>query len=439
MGSRDFHPETPRHRHNSNRRPHGAGGRRTDDFDDGGMDDFVNSFDGMSMGSHGHDILDNRYVSPSPAEHKHGEHRHGGQVHREHGHKERRHGEEHRHKEHKHKEHRDEERRHKDHGHKQPVHGDHRREGHGHKKHEHKHEHEGNHHGETKHADHRQKKGSSSGGRHATMTMKEFCRMLYTSALLPFREGSGIPYPCKQSEIDFHRNGVFHKPNKGPFVSLMQATNEVMRWNDEKRAPPREELETILNLVTAVREAEKNLRFGPDLLIKTFADLDRVFFAGRLRGHVLVRWVKRIEKDGGLMGIARHRKPRPGKCVIEMSAEKNLLPRTGERFDNERDPVLNMFSTVLHEMCHAYAFIRCPPEAWKTVDQHCSHFQTRISVVHDRATRLLGMAAIGYWEGCRQRHFLPSEGEKGQKEGSAKQGGGRKRWGDQKGTDCVIM
>ena len=60
--------------------------------------------------------------------------------------------------------------------------------------------------------------------------IKKFGEMLYESALLQnFREDSGTPYPCKQSEIDFHQNGVFDKPNKGPFVSLLEATKEMIR------------------------------------------------------------------------------------------------------------------------------------------------------------------------------------------------------------------
>lgn len=264
------------------------------------------------------------------------------------------------------------------------------------------------------------------------MTEKEFGRKLYDSALIHFREGSGSSYPCSQSEIDFHHNGVLDKANKGPLVSPMQATNEIMRWNDEKRAPPREELDIIRSLSTAVREAERTSNFGPDLIIKTFADLDRVFFGGRLRGHVTVKWFKRVE-----IGLGQTIYHRPGQCRIQMNAEDVLLPRNWKSLG--WNPVAIMFGVLLHEMCHAYQMARCPIEAWRSHDGHDSHFQTQICVVHDRAIRILGIWAVGGWEGYTQQHFLPSEGEQRRKEGRARQDGGKKRWGDQKGTDCVVM
>ncbi len=280
--------------------------------------------------------------------------------------------------------------------------------------------------------------------------IKKFGEMLYESALLQnFREDSGTHYLCKQSEIDFHQNGVFDKPNEGPFVSLLEATEEVIRWNDEKRAPSREESESIQRLVTMIREVEKDSRFGPDLLIKTWVDLDRVFFAGRLRGHVLVRWVKRIVGDGVVgdpLGITRLRwESETGKCLIEMSAEQVLLPQKWRGYPEDYDPVISMFGNILHEMCHAYKAVRSPKEGLRANDVHGSHFQTKISVVHNRATRLLGIVVIRDWEKYKQHHFLPLEderleGEKGQKEGTTKQGGDRKRaWIAIASAMCVLL
>ena len=70
-----------------------------------------------------------------------------------------------------------------------------------------------------------------------------------------------------------------------------------------------------------IREVEKESRFGPDLLVKTWVDLDRVFFAGRLRGHVLVRWVERLEDDD-LMGYTNYRSSDHGKCWIRISTDR---------------------------------------------------------------------------------------------------------------------
>lgn len=217
--------------------------------------------------------------------------------------------------------------------------------------------------------------------------MTNFSKKLYKSALTHFRENSGSSYPCTQSEIDFHHHGVFEKPNKGPFVTAIQATEEVMRWNDAKRAPPREELAIIRNLAVAVHDAEKNLLFGPDLAIKAFADLDRVFFGGRLRGHVAVQWVKVVNPDGRV-GEAAYCKT--GQCHIRLSAGEIFTRKWREIGKN---PVAITFGTLLHEMCHAYDMVRCPQEAWRG-DCHDELFGTKISVVHDRATHILGTWAI---------------------------------------------
>ena len=44
-------------------------------------------------------------------------------------------------------------------------------------------------------------------------------------------------------------------------------------------------LESVVLAVFANR-----LSWTPDLIIKAFCDLDRVFFLGKLRGHVYVKW-----------------------------------------------------------------------------------------------------------------------------------------------------
>lgn len=434
MGSRDFDNDAPRHRHGSHRKPHGADGKRTDDpyeepissrhgatrdvdddltNDSGGMGDFLESLKGMNIDSR-HDSTGGRFDD------RKNDVWHEGGLHPR---------EEYRDKRRRQKEH-----RHGEHGHKEPGHGEHRHGERGHEEH--------------RHADQRREEGE----------LKRFKQKLYETALLPFHEKSGSSYPCKQAEIDFHYYGVFAKPNKGPFLSAMQATQEVMRWNDEKRAPPWEELDIIRRLTIAVHDAEKNLRFRPDLLIKTFADLDRVFFGGQLRGHVVVRWVDTIDsgrKHGTVLGHTKFSGVEPGQTRIEMNAEAILLQKWSNKA--AKNSVATMFGVLLHEMCHAYQGVRCPYERDKG-DGHGEHFQTMIGVIHDRAIRILGTDVIFDWQTYKQHHFLPKEGEKGGKGGlgvrsdDGKKCGGSERkrtgtstgverqgWGSHKGTDCVVM
>ena len=560
-GTRDFDDETTHQRHKSHGRPNGADERRLNDpyeeapyhrqgshttpqhalggtrgFVDGvtdhhhGMEDFVDSLEGMTMGSRHHskhvkfeDSQDKAhymdgFMEDKEARHakysheddhrkeqRHGEHRQGGQQHKQHQYQERRHGE-HQHKENQQKEHEYQERRHGEHQPKENQHQEHRHGEHQHKEHqpkelqlkehqpkelqlkehqpkehqhkehqpkehkhkehqskekqpkekqpkEHKHkEHQHKEHQLKEQKEHKPKEHQHKEHRHEEDRFEKFNKKLYESALQPFREKEGSPYPCKQSEIDFHQNGVFAKPNNGPFVSAMQATEEIMRWNDEKRAPPRDELAIIRDLTIAVHDAEKNLHFGPDLVIKTFADLDRIFFGGRLRGHVAVSWVDNLSHGTrGAYGVTEFHKP--GSCHIKLSAEAILLQKWTKVGKN---PVATSFGTTLHEMCHAYEFVRCPHEALRG-GAHGKHFSTKIGVIHDRAVRILGTWAVEDWEPYKQQLFLPKEGEKGRKEsisgggydGGKKYDGGERKytgtrkeaesWGSRKGTDCSVM
>ena len=518
MGTRGFDDETTHQPHKSLGRPNGADERRMDnsyeeatyhhqgshttpqhalgrgtrDFVDGvpdhshGMEDFVDSLQGTNMGSRHHskhvkfeDSQDKAHYMDGfmedkearhakysheddhRKEHRHGEHRQGDQQHKQHQYHEPRHGghqhKEHhqkelQHHEHLHVEHQLNEHQHYEHQHNEHKHKEHQPKEHKHKEHQPKeHQHKEHQLKEHQPKEHKHKEHQHKEHRHEEERFKKFNKKLYESALQPFSEKGGSPYPCKQSEIDFHQKGVFAKPNKGPFVSAMQATEEIMRWNDEKRAPPRDELAIIRDLTIAVHDAEKNLHFGPDLVIKTFADLDRIFFGGRLRGNVAVSWVSNLSHGTrGAYGETEFHKP--GSCHIRLSAEAILLQKWTKVGKN---PVATMFGTLLHEMCHAYGFVRCPEESLRG-DAHGKHFSTKIGVIHDRAVRILGTWAVEDWEPYKQQFFLPKDGEKSRKEsiggkydsGKKYDGGERKHagtrreeesWGTRKGTDCVVM
>ena len=498
MGTRNLDKEPNRRHHGSHRRPHGADKSRKDSLIGGGMEEFVDKLEGMNIGARKHStrispedhkgkakhvddfweekkgqdkkdqVKDRRHSG-----HRHGEHRqkenapccknaHEDRKHKDHQKKEhppRDHrrkeqsDREHRHKkhpdedhfpkEHQRGEHRPKEHPNGDHQHKKHSDRDHRNKKHPNEEHPHK-EHQ---HGEDRHKEHRHKehphKEHHKGHRTAE---KEFNQKMYESALLPFHENSGSPYKCRQSEIDFHHRGVFQKPNNGPFVSRMQATEEVMRWNDETRAPPREELEMIRQLAVTVHDAEKNTLFHPDIVVKAFADLDRVFFGGRLRGNVTVQWVKEIDREERSSDVfGETSRFRNGQCRIVLNATKILLQRWKRVGNNS---VASMFGTLLHEMCHAYDFVRCVNQ--RRVDAHDECWQTMIGVIHDRCCRILGTWAIESWEPYKQHYFLAREEEKSRKEalGSGNVGGkkhaggerkGRRISGAHKGTDCVVM
>ena len=65
-----------------------------------------------------------------------------------------------------------------------------------------------------------------------------------------------------------------------------------------------------------------------------------------------------------------------------------------------------MMSTLLREIVHAYEHVRAAPPGPAGCDSHDDHFCSRISVMHERAKRLLDVDAIEIGENCRQYHRL---------------------------------
>ena len=309
---------------------------------------------------------------------------------------------------------------------------------------------------------------------------KELKEQLFQQALQPFNQHSGTLYPCSQVEIDSHRENVFPNRNNGPFVTSREATKEVMWQNDTKRITPiLFETGAIKRLLWAASCAQGGLILGPDVVIKAFADLDLVFFGGRLRNHVTVQWRADIHAPGRVWGTCeRPRRGEEGQCRIKLNASMIFKEAWTQR---TRNPFESMMGTLLHEMCHAYEGVRSPHDIEPGNDGHGKLFATRIAVVHKRALQILGLWAIERGEPYKQYHFfMPgclegSEGYKGssqvdggrknvtgkeenngkpgssgkrrdaQKNGSGKKAGGKPGAGgmkpkrQHKGSDCVIM
>lgn len=150
----------------------------------------------------------------------------------------------------------------------------------------------------------------------------------------------GTPYPCRQRNLDFIRDHPCR--NDGPFVSPRRATLEIVQHNDFRRRPPSYEREALRRLSDAVQEASQN-QWGPDLVIKSFLDLDVVFFGGALGGRVCVSWkgMENFAYEGESQGRTIE-SSRPGHALIYLNAKAILLGPS---------PFSHMFSTVLHEMC----------------------------------------------------------------------------------------
>lgn len=233
---------------------------------------------------------------------------------------------------------------------------------------------------------------------------------LYSRAFLPFKANTGTKYPITQEELNYHRKSMFASRNKGPFVSAMQVTSDMVHQNDTHRMISKREKYACDRLLHVVHQYEKGYEYGPDLAVKAFDDLDVVFFGGYLRGNVCVGWSacgrdKRFKCDGGRKCVLGFEQPtgwRSGQTRITLNAALIF----GREVDN---PFGTMMSTILHEMCHAIDTVRSP----KARIGHGEHFQTRISVVHKKAVRIFGLTAIDRGEPFMQHHWFRSADGRG--------------------------
>ena len=160
---------------------------------------------------------------------------------------------------------------------------------------------------------------------------------LVEEAFYPVSSRRGTSYPCRQRDLDSIREPSGR--NYGPFVNQRQATRELVQHNDPRRRPSSSEREAIRRLSDAVYDAGR-YGWGPDLAIKSFLDLDTVFFGGALRGYVGVSWEHRecFNDDGEVQGHTSGVQ----EAMVTLNAEAILM---------ETHSFLLMFSTVLHEMC----------------------------------------------------------------------------------------
>ena len=161
-----------------------------------------------------------------------------------------------------------------------------------------------------------------------------------------------------------------------------------------RRKPGNLEMSAIERISRAIAAGHDGV-WGPDLIIKAFCDLDTIFFCGRLRGHVCVRWLRDWSKDGStkwgttaLLG--------EGKCAIKMNADTILL--------KDRHPFTKMFATMLHEMCHADADTQSLEHELLKCKSHGKNFGTRYHAVEARAKWLFGSLIIGHGGETFPRH-----------------------------------
>ena len=164
-------------------------------------------------------------------------------------------------------------------------------------------------------------------------------------ALRPVTMNHGTRYDCTPNEL---RDAT--TPSDQPrrtHVSADRASQVVFLHNQPGRNLSDREYDAMLrleDLILGVFSGRK--QWTPDIIIKVFCDLDRVFFLGNLRGHVYVKF-----KSGDAFPPARRDhchfgRTIPlggGKAKIHLNADALFGPYEGPSFKE-------MFRIVLHEM-----------------------------------------------------------------------------------------
>ena len=165
---------------------------------------------------------------------------------------------------------------------------------------------------------------------------------LYDDALKPVRADAGSPYVVSQHVID-QVAGTIKARHSRPTVDERDAALEVSGHNDLLRKVPANsaECDAIKRLAAIFGALDSPHQLGPDLIIKTFRDLDLVFFAGRLLGFVDVRWSPNVTHMA-VYGHVEHGDN--GTARVIMDARRCFLQC------RELSPWHEIFGTLLHEM-----------------------------------------------------------------------------------------
>ena len=180
---------------------------------------------------------------------------------------------------------------------------------------------------------------------------------LYDESFYDITPDKATKYPCTKEELEASgglnrrtaynslaledKSKWFSEPNNGPFVGARIAAREIFDHSDPKRTRSATEISAIHRLQTGFHNAIREY-WGPDLAIKTFCDLDQVFFCGRLKRHVCLTWRSGRTLRETCRGVTTYLDK--GKCVIQLNSYNIFLrPRETPRF-------VCMFETLLHEM-----------------------------------------------------------------------------------------
>lgn len=223
-------------------------------------------------------------------------------------------------------------------------------------------------------------------------------------------------YACSENDITALTNNNFKRfdsPVLGGLMSMEEATVQLERFllpSNPVSKSATNALQRLRNMLTW-----ENHEWGPDLVVKSCYDWDKLFFNRRLKGHVTIMWKTHEAINNALnpgragQCVADEVSWRWGHCRIELNADNLLLlPVCWSLRVNE--PPASAFRTlwalVLHEYCHAYLAILTGHNITDSDDKaagfdycHGKHFQRCIHAVDQRTRQLLGVGALCDFDG----------------------------------------
>ena len=222
-------------------------------------------------------------------------------------------------------------------------------------------------------------------------------------------------YPCSKSDIEALTGGFNFARAFLPFCGFSMSKERATVQLERSLLPGTPLSESARDALERLRTMLmwEDREWGPDLIVKTCYDWDKVFFDRRLKGHVMINWSTEEllrewkEKPGAwaclghclVDGISWQR----GHCRIELNANELLLfPNNHDRTIRAGDPPVSPFrylwAVLLHEFCHAYLKIMTCHDSDDEHDEadeyertHGRHFQRCLYAVDRRARELLGI------------------------------------------------
>lgn len=153
-------------------------------------------------------------------------------------------------------------------------------------------------------------------------------------------------------------------------VRRSEATADLVAW---LKRPPSDRAQAALK---NLKQAWSSRSWSPDIAIKSFFDIDRAYFGGKLRGRVRLRWIRSTRRlqeacrrqDKSFWGCTALDRGTPvTQARIFLNAELMFL-----RGHHDMSSRRRTIGTLLHECIHAYLLTRVgAKEYYRTRDHGC--------------------------------------------------------------------